>query len=77
MLIFSPFTPRIKLVLQITSVNIWKKKKPVKSTQNIRLICDWTDKWNCLLPSRELKFYLGHGMVHDEIHDIMSLRQNR
>ena len=46
-------------------------------TQNKKLICDCSDKKNCLIQYRILKFYIRHGMIVDKAHDIISFRQNR
>ena len=41
------------------------------------MICDWSDKKNCLILYRMLKFYVRHGIIVDKVHNIMSFRQNR
>ena len=45
--------------------------------QTKKLICDWSDKKNYLVPYRMLKFYLRHGMIVDKVHNIISFRQSR
>ena len=42
-----------------------------------KIMCDWTDKKNYSIQYRMLNFYVRHGLVVDEGHDIISFRQNR
>ena len=49
--------------------------KPKTYTKSKKLICDWTDKKNYLIHYKMLKFYVGHGMVVDQIHEIVSFKQ--
>ena len=51
--------------------------KPDTYIQTEKLICDWSDKKNYLVHYRMLKFYLRHGMIVDEVHNIISFRQSR
>ena len=41
------------------------------------MICDWSDKKNYLVHYRMLNIYIGHGMIVDKVHDIISFRQSR
>ena len=41
------------------------------------MICDWSNKKNCLVHYRMLKFYNRHGMVVDKVHEIISFKQNK
>ena len=41
------------------------------------MIRDWSDKKNYLIHYRMLKFYVGHGMIVDELHEIISLKQSK
>ena len=50
---------------------------PDTYTQTKKLICDWSDKKNYLVPYRMLKFYVGHDMVVDKNHEIISFKQNK
>ena len=43
-----------------------KKLKLVIYTQTGKLICDWSDKKNCLIHCRMLKFLVRHMMVVEE-----------
>ena len=54
-----------------------KEKKPDAYTQTKKLIGDWSDKKNCLVHYRMLKFYVRHGMVIDKVHEIISFKQNK
>ena len=54
-----------------------KENLPNTYIQNKKLICDWSDKKNCLIHYRMLKFYVRHGMIVDKVHDIISFRQSR
>ena len=52
------------------------EKKPDTYTQCKKLICDWIDRKNCLTHYRMVKFYVKHGMIVDNIHEIKSFRQS-
>ena len=39
-------------------------------------MCAWSDKKNSLIHYRMLKFFVGHGMVVDKVHEINSFKQN-
>ena len=54
-----------------------KEIKPDTYIQSSKLICDWSDKKNYLIHYRMLKFYIGHGMIVDKVHNIISFRQIR
>ena len=41
-------------------------------TPNKKLICDWTDKKKYLIKYRMLNFYVIHGMIVEQNHDINS-----
>ena len=41
------------------------------------MICDWTDKKKYLIHYGMLKFYVRHGMVVENIHEIISFKQRR
>ena len=41
------------------------------------MICDWSDKKNYLIHHRMLKFYVRHGMIVDNVHDIIPFRQSK
>ena len=42
-----------------------------------KLICDWTNEKNYLIQYRLLKFYIRHGIIVDEIREIISFKQNK
>ena len=54
-----------------------KEIKPDTYIQTKKLISDWSDKKNYLTHYRMLKFYIGHGMIVDKVHNIISFRQSR
>ena len=54
-----------------------KKIKPEKYTKSKKLICDWTDKKNYLIHYRMLKIYVGHGMIVEKVHEIISFKQSK
>ena len=54
-----------------------KKIKPNTYTQTNKLICDWSDKKNYLVQYRMLKFYVKHGMIAENIHDVISFKQSK
>ena len=54
-----------------------KENKPDTYTQTRKLICDWSAKKNYLVHYRMLKFYIRHGMVVDEVHEILSFKQSK
>ena len=53
-----------------------KEIKPKNYTKAKKLICHWTDKKN-LVHYRMLKFYVRHGMIVDEIPEIISFKQSK
>ena len=42
----------------------------------MKLICDWTDKKNCLTHYRILKLYVRHGMVVEKVYEKISFKQS-
>ena len=62
-----PFAPE-KRINPDSFSDYMKKIKPDTHTQTKKLICDWTDKKNCLIHYRMLKFYVGHGVIVDKVH---------
>ena len=54
-----------------------KKMQPKNYTKSKNLICDRTDKKIYLIQNRMLKFYVRHGMVVEEIHEIISFKQSK
>ena len=54
-----------------------KEIKPNTYTQTKKLICDGSDKKNYLIPYRMLNFHVRHGMVVDEVHEIISFKQSK
>ena len=54
-----------------------KSIKPYTYIQTSKLLCDWSDKKNCSIHYRMLKFYITHGKIVDKVHDILSFKQSR
>ena len=52
-----------------------KKIRPKNYIPQKKVICDWTNKNRYLVHCRMLKFFVGHGMVVDKFHEIMSFKQ--
>ena len=72
-----PFAPMNRKVNPDTFDDYMKEIKRDNYTSTKKLICDFTDKKNCLIHYRMLKFYIRHGMIIDKVHDIISFRQSR
>ena len=53
------------------------KTIPDTYSQTKKLICDWSDKKNCLIHYRMLKFYVRHGLIFDKVHEINSFKQSK
>ena len=71
------FCHEIKIGPQENFSKHMKDIKPVKYTQNRKLICDWIDKKKISFLHRNLKLYIEQGMVVDNFLEIISFRQNR
>ena len=54
-----------------------KKIRPNNFSKSKKQICDWTDKKIYLVPYRMLKLYVRHGMVVENIHEIISFKQSK
>ena len=54
-----------------------KEIKPDNYTSTRKMICDWPDKKNYLIHYRMLKFYIRHGIIIDEVHNIISFKQSK
>ena len=50
---------------------------PDTYTQTKKLLCDWSDKKNCLVHNKMLKFDVRYGMVIDKVHQIISFKQSK
>ena len=72
-----PFAPVNKKNIPDNFSDYMKEIKPDSYTQSSKLICDWSDKKIYLIHYRILKFYVRHGMIVDEVHDIISFKQSR
>ena len=72
-----PFAPVNKKINPDNYNDYMKEIRPETYVQTKKLICDWSDKKNCLIHYRMLKFYVRHGMIVDKVHDIISFRQSR
>ena len=53
-----------------------KTKLDIYSPSKKRL-CDWSDKKNYLIQNGMLKTYVRHGMVVDNVHEIISFKQSK
>ena len=51
--------------------------KPKNNVSHSKLVCDWTDKKRCLVHYRLLKIYVRHGMVIEEVHEVISFKQSK
>ena len=71
-----PFAPVNKKINPHKFSDYRKKIKPDTYIQTKKLICDWFDKKNYLVHYRMLKFYLRHGMIVDNVHNIISFTQS-
>ena len=60
-----PFAPVNKKIIPDNFSDYMKTIKPDTYTQFKKLICDWSDKKNCLIQNRMLKFYVKPGMIID------------
>ena len=54
-----------------------KINKPNIYTQTKKLICDWSDNKNYLIPYRMLKFYVTHGLKNEKVHNVISFKQSK
>ena len=72
-----PFAPVNKKVNPDNFFDNMKEIKPDAFIQNKKLICDWSDKENYLFHYRMLKFYVRHGMIVYEFHNIISFKQSK
>ena len=72
-----PFAPVNKKINSDKFNDYMKEIKPDTYIQTKKLICDWSDKKNYLIHYRMLKFYIRHGMIVDEVHNIISFKQSR
>ena len=72
-----PFAPMNKKINPDKLKDYMKEIKPDTYIQTSKLICDWSNRRNCLLHYRMLKFYVRHGMLVDKVHNIISFKQSR
>ena len=72
-----PFALVNKKINPVKFSDYMKEIKPDTYIQTKKLICDWSDKKNYLVHYRMLQFYLGHGIIVDKVHNIISFRQSR
>ena len=70
------FCPQNKILDKEKYNDYMNKIKPENYIKSKKLICDFTDKKNYLVHYRMLKFYVGHGMVVDKIHETISFKQS-
>ena len=72
-----PFTPVNKKINPEKFNDYMKEIKPDTYIQTKKLICDFSDMKNYLVHYRMLKFYLRHGMIIDQVHNIISFKQSK
>ena len=72
-----PFAPVNKKINPDNFNDYMKEIRPDTYVQSSKLICDWSDKKNYLIHYRTLKFYVGHGIIVDKVHEITSFKQSR
>ena len=71
-----PFCPENKFIPNdVFSKNV-KGMKLDKYIQNKKWVCDWTDQKNYLIHYRMITFFVGHGMIVNKIHEIISFGQS-
>ena len=71
-----PFVPENKTISKDDFGPYMKSIMP-KNYVSQKLICDWTDKKNYLIPYRMLKFYVRHDMKANKVHSVISFKQNK
>ena len=72
-----PFAPVNKKINPDIFNDYMNEIKPHSYIQTSKLICDWSDKKKYLVQYRMLKFYVRHGMIVGNVHDIISFRQSK
>ena len=72
-----PFAPVNKKINPDNFNDYMREIKPDTYKQTSKFICDWSNKKNYLVHYRMLKFYIRHGMIVDEVHEIISFKQSR
>ena len=72
-----PFAPVNKKTDPDNYNDYMKEIKPDTYIQSSKLICDWSDKKNCLIHYRMLKFYMKQGMIIEKIHSVISFKQSK
>ena len=72
-----PFCRENKKIYPDKYNDYMKKTKPKRYTKSKKLICDWTDRKNYLIHYRIIKFYVGHGMIVEKNHEIISFKQSK
>ena len=69
-----PIAPGNRKVNSDVFDDYMKKIKPDTYTQTKKLICDWTDNKNYSIHYRLMELCVIHGMVVDEVHDVISFK---
>ena len=72
-----PFYPGNKIIPKDQYNDYMKKIKPKNFTRAEKVICDWTDKKNYLVHYRMFVVYVGHGMIVDEVFEMISIKQSK
>ena len=72
-----PFSPKNKKIILMIFSDYMREIKPDTYTQTKELICDWSDKPNCLVHYRMLKFSFRHGVEVAKVHTVISFKQSK
>ena len=72
-----PFCPEKKKINPNKYKDYMNKIKPKNYTKSKKLIRDWTDKKKYLIHYRMLNFYVRHGLINENFHEIISFKQSR
>ena len=72
---YFPFAPENKFAPKDKFTDYMNNMKGDSYTQCKKLICDWTDKKNCLVHYRMLKFFVKHGMIVEKVLEVISFKQ--
>ena len=72
-----PFAPEHRKIIPDDFSYFLKKIKPDNYTQTEKLICNFSDKKNYLIPYRILKFHVGHCMIVEKVHSVISFKQDK
>ena len=72
-----PFCPKNKIIAKQKYNDDMENIKPKNYTKSKKLLGDWTDKMKYLIHYRMLNFYVRHGMIVENFHEIISFKQSK